>query len=159
MTRRPRSDEITDDSDLPDSGSGVVGVVALMPAVILLFGLLLVGGRLRETHSTVEHAAQDAARAASLDRTQADAARDATNVATAELASGGLACRPAATVTAALTDRLQGGGFNAPVGTATTVSVTVTCNIGFRDLGVRGVGNRRVRFTAISPLDTYRSRS
>jgi len=62
---------------LPDCerGSATVEAVIGVPAFLLLLGLLIVGGRVAIAHQVVQSAASDAARAASIARTQTAAGR------------------------------------------------------------------------------------
>jgi hypothetical protein len=100
----------------------------------------------------VQAAANDAARAASITRTQSQAAGAATTSATATLANQGLTCTHRRVA-------VDTSGFTLPPGTPATVTASVTCAVALSDLALPGVpGSTRVTATVRSPLDTYRER-
>lgn len=134
-----------------DEGSTVVEVVILAPALALLIGLIIAGGRLAVAHQAVESSAAAAARAASIARTQADAEGEAHDAAVAGLDVQNLTCR-ATTIT------LDASGFAAPVGTPASVSATVTCQVDLADTLPGLPGSLTVTSTVASPIDTYRER-
>ena len=134
-----------------DEGSTVVEVVILAPALALFIGLIIAGGRLAVAHQAVESAAADAARAASIARSQAEAEGAARDAAVASLDTENLTCR-ATTVT------LDLAGFAAPVGTPASVSATVTCQVDLADTLPGLPGTLAVTSTVVSPIDTYRER-
>ena len=143
MTYRPWTGE---------RGSMTLELAVLAPALLLLVGLLIVGGRVAIATGSVESAARDAARTASIARTPAQASADATSTATTTLASQDLQC---ATTTVDVTT----AGFAVPVGQPAQVSATVTCQVTMADLALPGLpGTRAVSGSATSPLDTYRER-
>ena len=136
-----------------DLGSASLELVVLAPALLLLLSLLIFGARTRMAETSVDQAAGQAARAASLARTASAATRDAEAVASAVLQREGLVC-----------DRTEvhvdTGGFRVPVGTPARVWVQVSCRGPFSDLALPGVpGARTVEARAVSVLDTYRERS
>ena len=134
-----------------DEGSTVVEVVVLAPALALLIGLIIAGGRLAVAHQAVESSAAAAARAASITRTQAGAEDAAHDAAVASLDAQNLTCR-ATTIT------LDVAGFAAPVGTPASVSATVTCQVDLADTVPGLPGTLTVTSTMASPIDTYRER-
>ena len=119
----------------------------------MLFVLLIIfAGRLAIAQQAVEAAAADAARSASIARTQARPERSGESGATATLTNQGLRCA----VTAGQVDT---SGFAAPVGTPARVTATVTCVVDLSDLALPGVpGSRTITATMSSPIDTYRER-
>ena len=128
-------------------------LVVRAPALLLLVGLLAVAGRVTLAGGTVEQAALDAARTASVSRTPAAARSVALATATQTLSASGLTCTQ-------VTVEVNTGGFAVPVGLPATVSATVRCPVRLGDLGLPGLpGSRTVTATATSPLDTYRERS
>jgi Flp pilus assembly protein TadG len=136
-----------------DTGSVTLELAILAPAVLLLLGLVVVAGRLAIAHQSIDHAAQTAARAATLARDPATAAASATRSAHAELDAGDLHCT-------SLTVAVDTDGFAVPVGRPASVTATVTCTVTLAGLAVPGIpGTRRVTATATSPLDTYRGRT
>lgn len=123
-----------------------------MPAFALFVGLIIFGGRTATTHQSVETAAADAARAASIERTASDARSKAITAATTSLSNQGIDCL----TTDVVVDASQ---FNRSVGEAATVSVTVQCRLNLSDLAVPGVpGSRLIKATSTSPIDTWRER-
>lgn len=135
----------------PDDGSTVVEVVILAPALALFLGLIIAGGRLAVAHQGVEAAAAEAARVASISRTQADASASAQASATSSLQAQGLDC-----VTSTVTVDVV--GFAAPVGTPASVGATVTCQVSLADTLPGLPGTMSISATVRSPLDTYRER-
>ncbi|MDR1808773.1 MAG: pilus assembly protein [Propionibacteriaceae bacterium] len=135
-----------------DAGSTTLEAAIVVPALLLFLALMIVAGRVALARDTVNQAAWDAARAASLARTAGAAWADAATAAEAALRNHHLACDPAVAV-----DTSQ---FARPVGQAAEVTVTLTCAVAVADLSLPGVpGTLTVTVTAASPLDTYRERS
>lgn len=152
MTRRPALSASPRRRHRLDQGSVTLELTVLTPAVLLLLSLVVVAGRLSVAHQEVDHAAQSAARAASLGRDPVSATAQATSTARRELDSGDLHC-----VTVRVT--VDPAGFAIPVGLPAQVTATVTCTVTLSALAVPGMpGSRPVTATATSPLDTYRSR-
>ena len=124
-----------------------------MPALVLVLGLLVAGGRLWYARTAVVEAAQSAARAASLARTAEQGNRDGQAAAAASLATAGLMCG----------DRVVSLGtsaFGVPVGTPATVTSTITCRVPFGDILLPGMpGGIQLTGLGSAALDTYRSRS
>ena len=143
MTRGPRDGE---------RGSMTLELAVLAPALLLLVGLLIIGGRVAIATGSVEAAARDAARTASIARTPAQASTDATATATTTLTAQGLQCSNT-------TVEVTTAGFAVPVGQPAQVSATVTCQVALADLALPGLpGTRLVIGAATSPLDTFRER-
>lgn len=135
-----------------ERGSTALEAAIVAPALIALIGLLTFAGRVAVAQQAVDAASMDAARAASIARSQPAAASDARASATSTLINKNLRC----TSTSVSADT---SGFNAPVGTPAKVTVTVRCTVGLSDLLVPGIpGSRTVTATTTSPLDTYRAR-
>lgn len=153
--RPPTSPTLTPRTTRPragDRGSASVEAVIGVPAFLLLVGLLVLGGRTAITHQDVQAAAADAARAASIARTQTAARTDATTAARASLTNQHLDC-------ATTTVTLDLSAFSTPVGTPGQVSATINCALRLGDLGLPGVtGTKTITATMTSPLDTYRGR-
>jgi Flp pilus assembly protein TadG len=134
-----------------DAGNAPLELVILAPVVIALIGLVIAAGRTTIAQGSVDAAARDAARQASIARTAPAARTAAVQSARAELAQEGLDCAPAVTVNLA--------GFGVPVGTPATVSATVSCQVSLSNLLVPGLpGSRTLTATFTSPLDPYRGR-
>lgn len=136
-----------------DTGSITLELVVWAPALLLIVALLVVAGRVALARGAASHAADEAARAASLARTPAAARADAVRVADASMRAQGLAC-------AAVTVDVDTSGFGVAVGDAATVSATVHCALRLSDVGLPGLpGSRTLTASAVSPLDSYRERS
>jgi Flp pilus assembly protein TadG len=122
--------------DRDDGGSASLELVVLTPALVGLLGLLVLAGRLAVAGNTVEQAADEAARSASIARTVVGA-----HAAAQEGARRALAQR------------------DLRVGAPAQVRATLTCTVELSDLALPGFpGERVVTATAVSPLDTYRER-
>ncbi|CAN5175726.1 pilus assembly protein [soil metagenome] len=134
-----------------DEGSTVVEVVILAPALALFLGLIVAGGRLAVAHQAVEAAAAQAARAASIARTQDEALTAAQAAATSALGAQGLNCVASAV-------NIDVAGFATPAGTPASVGATVTCQVSLADTLPGLPGSLGVSATVRSALDTYRER-
>lgn len=141
MTRRARLHN--------DRGSIAVEVAVIAPALLLLMLLVVYAGKVSEADGNVERAASDAARAASLRQHPGDAATDAHDTATANLAAAGVPCLTLTTDVD--TEHLVPGG---------TVTVTVRCEASMADVTLLGVpGRRTFTATAVEVVDRFRSGS
>ena len=132
--------------------SPAVELVVLLPAVLILLGVTVAGGRVWFTRSAVTEAAYSGARAASLQR-DADAAADAGRQATvARLKTEGVHC-----VTRSIS--IKTSGFDAAVGEAAAVTTRVRCRVTFGDVILPGLGGSLLlRGAASSAIDSYRER-
>ncbi|WP_277211457.1 TadE/TadG family type IV pilus assembly protein [Isoptericola croceus] len=142
----------TSDRSHPERGSSAVELVIVVPVVLLIFGAIALGGRIALAELAVGSAASEAARSASIARTQSDAATRAREGARASLANQDVDC---------LTQSVEvdTSEFARPVGTPATMSVTVTCEVNLAGLALPGIPARKtITQTATSPLDTYRER-
>ena len=136
-----------------DRGAASLELVVLTPALVVLLGLLVLAGRVALAGTSVEQAADEAARSASIARSAGGARRAAEEGAQRALAQQNLRCSQVDVA-------VDVGGFTVPVGASAQVRATVTCVVALSDLGLSGVpGSRTVTATAVSPLDTYRERS
>lgn len=135
-----------------ERGSAAIEAVIGVPAFLLFVGLIIFGGRTATTHQSVETAAADAARSASLERTSTSAKTQAISAATTSLSNQGIHCLDVDVT-------VDASQFSRPVGEAATVSVTVQCRLDLSDLSIPGVpGSRLIRATSTSPIDTWRER-
>lgn len=135
-----------------ERGNASVQLVIVVPAVIMLMGLAIAGGRIWMAESAVQQSAGAAARAASLDRSSGAAAASARQVVAANLASSSLECVDSSV-------GVDTSAFATPVGTPGTVTVRVSCTVTFADLLLPGApGHRNIEADGAAPLDTYRSR-
>lgn len=136
-----------------ERGSASVEAVIGVPVFLLFIGLLFLGGRLAITQQAVQGAASDAARAASIARSQPEARSDARAAAQHSLANQEIDCLTT-------TVDLDTAAFTTAVGTAGQVEATVTCAVDLADFALPWVtGSRPVTATMSSPLDTYRERT
>jgi Flp pilus assembly protein TadG len=135
-----------------EAGAVAVEAAILAPALLLILALLMFGGRNAIATGAVEQAAVDAARAASLARTGAQADTAARDAASRSLADQDLNC-------ATITIRVDTSGFRTRPGQAASVGTTVTCLLRLSDLALPGLpGSKRISATAVSAVDTYRER-
>lgn len=133
-------------------GAAAVELTLLVPALLLTLGLLVAGGRLWFARTTVNEAAQTAARAASLTRSADSAASAGREAGTQSLATAGLRCRS----TSAL---INTAAFEVPPGTPATVTSTITCILDFSDVLLPGwPGSTELTGRGSAALDTYRGR-
>lgn len=133
-------------------GAAAVELTLLVPALLLTVGLLVAGGRLWFARTTVNEAAQTAARAASLARSADSAASAGREAGTQSLATAGLLCRS----TSAL---INTAAFEVPPGTPATVTSTITCILDFSDVLLPGwPGSTELTGRGSAALDTYRGR-
>jgi Flp pilus assembly protein TadG len=137
-----------------DAGSSAVELCIFAASIFALIAIIALGGRIMIVGDAVQSAAAEAARAASISRTEGEAQTAAAGGAAAIFANSDLTC-------AATSVRVDTAGFSAPVGTAATVTATVECEIALDDLMLLpGLpGSHRISSTMTSPLDTYRGRS
>jgi Flp pilus assembly protein TadG len=135
-----------------DGGNAALELVILAPVLLGLVGLVIAAGRISIAQGSVDAAARDAARQASiaLTPTAARAAGDAS--ARAALRRDGLDCAPSVMIST--------GQFSSiPVGQPASVSATVSCTVSLANLALPGLpGSERLRASFVSPLDIYRSR-
>jgi len=123
-----------------DRGSAPIEVVLLAPVLVLLIMFAVVGGTAASVRIEADRAAGDAARAASLQRTEGAALAAAQAAAEATLSER---CEgPAVSIDADLTP----GG---------TVTVTITCTVD--TTGMPSFGTRTITATGQSPVDAWRA--
>jgi hypothetical protein len=137
-----------------DRGSLSIELAILLPAFLGLAVLATVLGRQAVAQTSVDLAAHDAARAASITRDDADATTAATTAAGDTLRDSSAGC------TSYRVDLAEPSGFAVPPGQPAVVTVTVTCTVSLTGLLPPGVPDTRVlTSTFTSPLDLYRGRS
>lgn len=126
-----------------DDGSVAMELVLVTPLLVLLLMIAVALGRMASARLRVDDAAHQAARAASLTRTAAQAQRQARAAAFASLGASGASCAHV-TVTADVGTFTPGG----------VVRVSVACSA---DLGVSGLpAHVTVTRTAVSVVDLHR---
>jgi Flp pilus assembly protein TadG len=116
-----------------------VEVVILAPALGLFLALIIAGGRIAVAHQAVEASAAEAARSASIARTQGQAQALASAAALLSLADQSTRC------------------VSTQV-TPASVGATVTCQVDIAGLLPGLPGSMSITATVRSPLDTYRER-
>ena len=135
------------------AGNAPMELLILAPVVLLLVSLVIAAGRTALAQNSVNAAARDAARQASIARSSWQARAAARSAAIADLAGQGLRCAPAS-----VSVRLA--GFAVPAGQPASVSATVTCRVRLADLLIPGTpGGSTLSATFSSPLDPYRGRT
>lgn len=128
-----------------------VEAALIIPALAMFVALVVVLAQTALAQQAVTAAANQAARAASLERTTVQAGRAASETLGEALEEAGIACIEQSAA-------LDVAGVAAPLGTAASVRVTVSCLIRF-DLSLPGFpGERVVEGHGTSPVDTYRGR-
>lgn len=112
--------------------------------IVLPFAVL--AGRIVHAESLANGVAADAARAASLQRTDATARSAATRAAELSLDNAGISCRH---FDVTLTGSIQPGGV---------ITVTVACTMSLADLAMPGVpGSKTLTATASDPIENTRT--
>ncbi|RYZ25793.1 MAG: pilus assembly protein, partial [Propionibacteriaceae bacterium] len=124
-TRRPASDR-------GETGSVAVEIALLAPALVLVLGLLVAGGRLWFARTTVVEAALTSARAASLARSPGAATAAGSEAGRESMTTAGLRCATSSV-------RVSTAAFSVPVGTPATVTSDVTCSVPFGDVFLPGI--------------------
>ncbi|MGW2841889.1 TadE/TadG family type IV pilus assembly protein [Streptomyces sp. NPDC001493] len=137
---------------LDDRGSEAIQAAIITPLLIMFVCMAVAAGRLVTSGSKVDAAAEDAARAASIERTYGAATAAASAAAARSLDDQGIAC----TSTRVSVDA---AGLNLPVGQVGYATVTVECTVAFSDLLLPGApGAKTLRGSFSSVIDAYRSR-
>jgi Flp pilus assembly protein TadG len=136
-----------------DSGSAALELVVLAPVLLALLALVIAAGRTSIAKASVDAAARDAARQASIAMNPYAAQTAGQASARAALHGDGLDCSP-------LVINIDVSDFTTTrAGQPGTVSATVKCNVPLADLYLPGLpGTEMMTFTFVSPLDVYRSR-
>jgi Flp pilus assembly protein TadG len=120
---------------------------------VLFVGLIIYGGRTATTHESLQSAAADAARAASIARNPRTAENDARQAAESSISNQDIHCHDVSV-------QVDTGDFTKQPGMAGSVRVTVSCRLDLSDLSVPGVpGTRVLTATMSSPLDTWREKA
>lgn len=135
-----------------ERGSVAVELTLLAPALVLVLGLLVAGGRLWFARTSVVEAAQTSARAGSLARSAPQAVAAGAEAGRQSMSTAGLRC-------AASSVRVGTAGFAVPVGTPATVTADITCRVAFDDVFLPGMpGSIELTGHGSAALDTYRAR-
>lgn len=134
-------------------GSAAIEAVIGLPAFALFVGLIICGGRYANAHQSLQSAAAEAARTASVARDAHTAVVEATEAATSSITNQGLPCGQ-------VDVDVDTGDFTKQAGQPGTVTVIVTCVLALSDLAVPGTpGARTLSATMSSPLDTWRQKA
>ena len=142
MTGRPRR---------PDDGSAALELVILAPVLLGLLSLVIAAGRTTIAQGSVDAAARDAARQASMSLTPLAAQAAGQASAWAALRHDGLGCVPVVVI-----DTSQ---FATSPGQPATVTAAVSCTVSLASLALPGLpGTVQLQASFTSPLDIYRSR-
>jgi Flp pilus assembly protein TadG len=135
-----------------DDGSLALETVLLAPAMMAFVALVVFGARVSLAQQAVQVAANDAARSASIERTQAAAIASSSRSASATLTTQGLECR-------SVDVAVDASGFNVELGQGASVTSSVTCVVSMGSLSMMGIpGEITITRTASSPIDSYRER-
>ncbi|MDH6130508.1 TadE/TadG family type IV pilus assembly protein [Kitasatospora sp. GP82] len=135
-----------------DRGSLSLETAILAPVLLTALLVAIAAGRIHIADNTVDAAARNAARAASLERDGSTARSEGTRIAQQTLQEQGLRC-------SSLTVDVPTGGFTAALGAPANVTVTVTCQLCLSDLLIPGFpGSKAITATFTSPIDPYRGR-
>jgi Flp pilus assembly protein TadG len=118
-------------------------LVLLVPAFVVLLVFVTLCGRMGRTAQVVHHAAERAARAASLARTPAGAQAAASAALNGNVSSGDLACEPPAL-------------FYGDDGHVHTVTVRVRCTTSAAGLAPLTTTGKTYTAAATEPFDLYR---
>jgi Flp pilus assembly protein TadG len=133
-------------------GSATMEAVIGVPAFLLFVLLIIAAGRIALARQAVEASAAEAARSASIARTQGQAQANGVSGAAISLRNQGVRC-------ASQRVDIDTSGFATPVGTPAKVTATVTCIADLSDISIPGLpGARTITATMSSPIDTYRER-
>ncbi|MGG8410351.1 TadE/TadG family type IV pilus assembly protein [Streptomyces sp. 12297] len=136
-----------------DRGSESIAAAIVTPLLLTLLCTAIAGGRIVTSGAKIDAAAEDAARAASISRTNGDAQAQASAAAARSLNDQGIQCASSST-------SVDTSGLAAPLGQVGTVTVTISCTVPMSDLllpGVPGSKTLTSRFTSV--VDAYRSRA
>jgi Flp pilus assembly protein TadG len=134
-------------------GNAALELVVLVPVLLGLLGLVVAAGRTSLAQGSVDAAARDAARQASIALTPSAAVSAGAASAVAALRRDGLDCRPVV--------RIDTAEFRTvPPGQPAMVWATVACTVPLASLALPGLpGSHTMLARFGSPLDIYRSRA
>jgi TadE-like protein len=137
-----------------EAGNAALELVILTPVLILLISMVIAAGRISIAQGSVDAAARDAARQASLARSPSEAQATALATATAQLGEENLDCKPSVSLGA------LDAAFATPLGQPASVTVTIRCRVSLSGLVLRGLpGHVPLHYSFTSPLDPFRGRT
>ncbi|WP_331733814.1 pilus assembly protein (plasmid) [Streptomyces sp. NBC_01220] len=136
-----------------DRGSEAIQAAIVTPLLIAFLCMAVAAGRIALSGSKIDSAAEDAARAASIERTYGSALSAANGAAARSLSDQSISC-------ASTHVSVDAGGLNRPLGEVGYATVTVSCTVSFADLLLPGApGSKTMTSTFSSVVDAYRSRA
>ena len=135
-----------------DRGSVTTEMVIITPFILLLLQFLVFSGRYVDARSDVVSASRDAARAASIQRSEGNARTVASRTVNATLDGEGIRCRPAADPNV---------WFSGPHGNVFApgnfIHVEVTCGVRISDLAWLDIpGTRSSTVESVEIIDVFR---
>lgn len=135
-----------------EGGSMTLEAVILAPAMMAFVALVVFGARVSLAQQAVQVAANDAARSASIERTQQAAVAASTRSASATLTTQDVECQD-------VDVDVDASQFGVALGEKASATATVTCVVSMGSLSMMGVpGQMEISRTASSPIDSYRER-
>lgn len=133
-------------------GAASVEFTLIVPALLLMLGLLVAGGRLWYARTVVSEAGYAAARAGSLARTAAEARSAGSSAGEQSLATAKLDCKRVRV-------KVSTEAFRVAAGRPAAVTATIRCTVPLTDVALPGLPGRiELTGTGEAALDTYRSR-
>ena len=133
-----------------DRGSASVELALLLPVGIMVFALMVIGGRIALAGDRISGVAGIAARDASIARSPGEAQSIAQSSATDALRGDGLHCTD-------IRVHADTDGFSAAPGTPASITVDVWCTVDLSDIAVTGMPwSKTLHDAATSPLDPAR---
>lgn len=135
-----------------EDGSITLETVLLAPAMMAFVALIVFGARVSLAQQAVQVAANDAARSASIERSQEAAVASSSRSAEATLTTQDLEC-------SSVNVQVDASGFDVALGEKAQVETTVTCVVSMGSLSMLGIpGRMEISRSATSPIDSYRER-
>jgi Flp pilus assembly protein TadG len=135
-----------------ERGSAAIEAAVGVPVFVLFVGLIIYGGRTAATHQSLESAAAEAARTASIARDPQTAQAGAKQAAVASISNQQIGCRD-------IDISVDTSDFNKQPGQAGQVTVRISCRLDLASLAVPGIPGSKVLSASISsPIDTWRER-
>ena len=132
-----------------DRGSASLELVVIAPALLALAALIVASGRVALAGQSVETAAAQAARDATLTRTVTAGKAAATDTAARVLAAQGLHC-------SATDVDVDADDLRLPIGRPGAVQVQIACTVRLSDVGLPGVpGTKTLHASATVPTDPW----
>jgi Flp pilus assembly protein TadG len=128
-----------------ERGSSSVELVILAPLLVAMLLFVVLLGRFANLRVDVQGAARDAARTASLQRSQSSASASASDTAQLSLQTAGTSCSNLNVQTN--TDSFHAGG---------RVTVDIYCDVPMSDLALLPIGTKTVHARFVEPVDVYR---